>query len=141
LNRFVVDASIAIKWYLPENYNEEAAQLLDPRNELFAPDLLLSEIGNILWKRVIKGECSANKAFTIMRELQSHFLQIWGVGILAGDAFDIACRTKRTFYDSLYVALAVKKDCLMVTADLKLYNAIKKTSYKEYMLWVEDISL
>jgi predicted nucleic acid-binding protein len=140
LSRFVVDASVALKWYFPENHTEEAERLLKPGNELFAPDLLLSEIGNILWKRVTGSECSRNKAFTILRELQSHFLQIWEVVILSDEAFDIACRTKRSFYDSLYMALAVKTDCQMVTADLKLYNALKETSFKKYMLWVEDIT-
>ena len=140
MSRFVVDASVAIKWYFPENHTGEAERLLKPGNELFAPDLLLSEIGNILWKRVTGSECSRNKAFTILRELQSHFLQIWEVVILSDEAFDIACRTKRSFYDSLYVALAVKTDCQMVTADLKLYNALKETSFKKYMLWVEDIT-
>ena len=139
MNRFVVDASVAIKWYFPENYTEEAEQLLKSGNELFAPDLLFSEIGNILWKRVTASECSRNTAFAILRELQSHFLQIWEGFILSDEAFDIACRTKRSFYDSLYVALAVKTDCQMVTADLKLYNALKGTSLKKHMLWVEDI--
>ena len=140
MSRFVVDASVAVKWYFPEKYTEEAERLLNPGNELFAPDLLLSEIGNILWKRVMASECSRNSALTILRELQSHSLQIWEAAILSDEAFDIACRTKRSFYDSLYVALAVKTDCKMVTADLKLYNALKGTSLKKYMLWVEDIS-
>ncbi len=140
MSRFVVDASVAVKWYFPENHTEEAEQLLNPGNELLAPDLLFSEIGNIVWKRVTAGECTRNKAFTILGELQSHFLQIWEAGILSDEAFDIACRAKRSFYDSLYVALAVKTDCRMVTADLKLYNALKGTSLKKHILWVEDIS-
>ena len=140
MSRFVVDASVAIKWYFPENHTEEAERLLKPGNELFAPDLLLSEIGNILWKRFTASECPRNKAFTILRELQSHFLEIWEVVILSDEAFDIACRTKRSFSDSLYIALAVKTDCQMVTADLKLYNALKGTLFKKHMLWVENIS-
>ena len=139
MNRFVVGASVAIKWYFPENYTEEAERLLKSGNELSAPDLLFSEIGNILWRRVTASECSRNTAFAILRELQSNFLQIWEGFILSDEAFDLACRTKRSFYDSLYVALAVKTDCQMVTADLKLYNALKGTSLRKHMLWVEDI--
>ncbi len=46
-------------------------------------------------------ECSRNTAFAILRELQLHFLQIWEGFILSDEAFDIACRTKRSFYESL----------------------------------------
>lgn len=139
MSRFVVDASVAIKWYMPEDHAVEADRLLDPQNILQAPDLLLSEVGNILWKRVLKGECPVNKADSILSELQTKFLQIWRAGLLLNDALNIACDTKRSFYDCLYVALAVKNDCRMVTADLKLYNALKKTSFKNYILWVEEI--
>lgn len=139
MSRFVVDASIAIKWYLPEDHAVEADRLLDPQNILQAPDLLLSEVGNILWKRVLRGECPVDKADTILRELQGNFLQIWRAGVLLNDALTIACHTKRTFYDSLYVALAVMNDCRMVTADKKLYNSLKNATFKKYILWVEDI--
>ncbi|HHT9111523.1 MAG TPA: type II toxin-antitoxin system VapC family toxin [Candidatus Brocadiaceae bacterium] len=43
MNKFVVDASIAIKWYLPENFSEYAGRLLNPFFELLVPELLFSE--------------------------------------------------------------------------------------------------
>lgn len=48
MNKFVVDASVAMKWYLPENYSEHADRLLNPFFELLVPELLFSEIGNVL---------------------------------------------------------------------------------------------
>ena len=47
----VVDASIAIKWYVDEVHTSDAEQLIDGRFELHAPELILSEFGNILWKK------------------------------------------------------------------------------------------
>ena len=139
MNKFVVDASVAIKWYLPENYSEHADRLLNPFFELLVPELLFSEIGNVLWKRVMKSECPYDKAIKILKAIESLPFQIWDTRILAVEALDIACRAKRTFYDSLYLSLAARNGCQMVTADLKLYNAIKKTSLKRSVLWVEDM--
>jgi len=139
LTRYVVDASVAIKWYLPEEYSDYAERLLSPSVELLCPDLLFSEIGNTLWKYISRSECPYDKAMKILHELQSNILHIYGSALLATDALYIACRTKRTFYDSLYVALATRAACRLVTADLKLYNALKATSMKKYMLWIADI--
>lgn len=139
MNRYVVDASVAIKWFLPEDFSEHSERLLSSSVELIFPDLVISEMGNILWKYIARGECSHNKAIGILRQIQSPTLHMWSTAIIAEDALVIACRTKRTFYDSVYIALAVKAECRMVTADLKLYNALKGTSLKKHILWIEDI--
>jgi predicted nucleic acid-binding protein len=46
----VVDASVTIKWFVPEPLSDEADRLLGGGDALFAPDLLLLEFGNTLWK-------------------------------------------------------------------------------------------
>lgn len=138
---YVVDASVAIKWYLPEEHSIHAARLPLLGVSLHCPDLMFAETGNILWKYVQCSECSHNKAVSILKELKALSLKVWNTPLLAEKAFEIACRTKRTFYDSLYVALAVKNDCRMVTADLKLYNALKKTALRKHILWIEDIPI
>ncbi|MBI4844316.1 MAG: type II toxin-antitoxin system VapC family toxin [Nitrospirae bacterium] len=136
---YVIDASVAIKWYLPEEHSIHAARLPHLAVSLHCPDLLFAETGNILWKYVLRSECTHGKAVTILKELQALSIKVWDTSQLAVEAFDIACRTKRSFYDSLYVALAVNKDCRLVTADLKLYNALKQTTFKKHILWIEDI--
>ncbi|RJQ20811.1 MAG: PIN domain-containing protein [Nitrospiraceae bacterium] len=136
---YVIDASVAIKWYLPEEHSIHAARLPLLAVSLHCPDLLFAETGNILWKYVLRSECTHGKAVTILSELQALSIKVWDTSQLAVEAFDIACRTKRSFYDTLYVALAVKNDCRMVTADLKLYNSLKATPLKKHILWIEDV--
>jgi len=48
---YVVDASVVIKWFVPEILEAEAKRWLDSSNVFYAPDLLLPECGNILWKK------------------------------------------------------------------------------------------
>ena len=56
--RLVVDASVAVKWLLEEEYSADARRLLEQGHELYAPRLLASEIGNSLWKNVRTGNWS-----------------------------------------------------------------------------------
>ena len=141
MNRFVVDASVAMKWYLPESHSADAEKLLSGEFRLLAPDLIVSEVGNILWKRVMRSELSVPKAKSIMAAFAKLPLTILPANALAENAMTIACGLKRTFYDSVYLALAMTADCRLVTADRKLFEAIVNNAgpAKQHVLWIEDI--
>jgi predicted nucleic acid-binding protein len=139
VSRYVVDASVAIKWYLPEIHNAEAQRLLQTGTVLLAPDLIFSEVGNILWKRVRASDLTEGEAEVVLQSLGQSHLAISPSWPLVMLALEIACQTQRTVYDSLYLALAVREKVTLVTADQKLYNAIHSTSLAGYVLWVEDI--
>lgn len=139
MSRYVVDASVAVKWYLPEIHDAEARRLLTGEKELFVPDLIFSEVGNILWKRVRSGQMLEPEAETVLLSLGSLSLTTAPSWPLVLPALTIACQTQRTVYDSLYLALAVRESVVMITADEKFYNALQTTPLKSYVLWVEDI--
>jgi predicted nucleic acid-binding protein len=140
VSRFVVDASVAIKWYLPEPNSADADRLLSGGFQLLAPDLLFAEVGNILWKRVMRSEITVQKAQIILHALESLPLNLQPASVLAENAMTVACGLKRSFYDSLYLALALMEDCRMVTADGKLFDAVKDAApIKKHILWIEDV--
>ena len=140
MNSFVVDASVAMKWYLPESHSADAEKLLSGEFRLLAPDLIVSEVGNILWKRVMRSELSVPKAKSIMAAFAKLPLTILPANALAENAMTIACGLKRTFYDSVYLALAMTADCRLVTADRKLFEAVKDTGpIRKHLLWVGDV--
>ena len=141
MNSFVVDASVAVKWYLPEPHSADADRLLAGAYRLLAPDLIVSEVGNILWKRTMRSELSVSKAKSIMAAFAELPLTLLPANALAENAMTIAFALKRTFYDSIYLALAMTADCSLVTADRKLFDAIVKDAgpAKQHILWIEDI--
>ena len=138
MSRYVVDASVAIKWYLPEIHDAAARRLLIEGHTLLALDLLFSEGGNILWKRVRSGELSAVEAETILKSLGGLGLSIFASWPLVLLALDIAVQTQRTVYDSLYLALAIREQAILVTADSRFYHALETTPLAPHLLWVED---
>ena len=138
MSRFVVDASVAVKWYLPEIHDASARRLLAGRHDLLAPDLLFPEVGNILWKRVRAAQMTEAEAQTVLGSLGSLNLTVSPSWPLVLSALAIACPTQRSVYDSLYLALAVREQAVMVTADEKLYNALQSTPLAAFVMWVED---
>ncbi len=135
----VVDASVVIKWHVAEVHSDAALRLLgDDVPALHVPDLVFPEVGNILWKKVRRGDLTEEQARGIARLVTVAPVSVHPSSPLLEAALEIATRTGRTVYDSLYVALAVQIDGRVVTADEKLYNTLKDGPLGANILWVED---
>lgn len=139
MSHFVVDASVAVKWFFPEIHGDAALRLLDDDHDLLAPDLIFSEVGNVLWKRVQRKEVTVREASTTLKGFVSLPFQIYPSRPLMSLALEIACRSQRSVYDSLYLAVAVLRQCPMVTADRRLHDALKSGPFSANLLWVGDV--
>jgi predicted nucleic acid-binding protein len=127
----VVDASVAVKWFLPgstEPLGNQAAALLDlyDRNQtqFVVPDLFYVEITSAIWKAVRVGRVSrafGDQALALLTERE--FATVPSLKLLDG-AFQIAADYGRTVYDTLYVALALQTKSQLITADERLANAL-----------------
>jgi predicted nucleic acid-binding protein len=135
----VVDASVAVKWFVPENHSAEALRLLDARFRRHIPVLLHTEFGQTIWKKIYqRKEMEAADGTSILRGLMIMALEVHAVTPLVEPALDIALATGRTVYDSIYLALATALGCKLVTADQKLYNALQNGPFAADVLWVAD---
>jgi predicted nucleic acid-binding protein len=123
----IVDSSVVAKWFLPEEHSDEARALLTGAVELIAPDLMPIEVASVAWKRVQRGELTAEEATALVHDLVTLPVRIEPSDNLIESALELALVTKRTVYDCLYVALAVAHDCEFVTADERLVNALAAT--------------
>ncbi len=139
MNTLVIDASVAIKWFLPERYSINAIRLLDAGNELVAPDLIFPECGNVLWKKWLRQELEADVIPVLLGDLRRMNIRIVPSFSLINEASGIAVGWRRSFYDSIYLALAVAFNCRMITADEKLCNALKGTPLAERMVMIGDM--
>jgi predicted nucleic acid-binding protein len=128
---WVVDASVAAKWFLPrtgETLADEAIELLrrytDGQIRLLVPDLFWAEFANILWKAARQGRWARSAADEALRAMTTRNLPTAPSLILLDEAFAIAMAFGRSVYDGLYVALAIHSKAQLVTADEWLANAL-----------------
>ncbi len=99
---YVVDASVAVKWLLPEPGSDHALRLQDPAFELHSPALLDVEVTNILWKSLRQGRLVLAEAEARMSDLPFWPVQRHADSSLLPNAFEIAAQTGRSVYDCLY---------------------------------------
>ena len=140
MKKYVVDASVAVKWFIPEIHTDAALRLLKEERELIAPDLFLPEFANVLWKKIRRNELSEVDARDILNALSTVPIQLHSASTLVNPAFEIARALDRTVYDSLYIALAESEVCELVTADQRLFNALQQTPLQRRVVWVESIT-
>ena len=112
----VIDASIAIKWVIEEDGTPQALILLR-HAKLIAPELLIAECANILWKKVKRQELSKTEALLAARLLQAAEIELMPARGLLEAAARIAIEVDHPAYDCLYLALAIESDCRFATAD------------------------
>ena len=131
MNRFVLDASVALKWAVPpasEPLASESLQLLRQyahgEIDFLVPDIFWAEIGNVLWKGSRQRRWTQATAEHIAAEMKAQkFTTVPSLALMT-DALKIAFTYDRAVYDCLYVALAIQSKVEMITADERLANAL-----------------
>ena len=115
--RITVDASIVIKWFVAEPLSRESRLLLARHMEFQAPDLLLPEFANTIWKKVRRGEIADPEPF--LNELRSltELIALYPSEVLIERASHMAFELDHPVYDCLYLACARITDTPLVTAD------------------------
>jgi len=128
MSLYVIDAGIAVKWFLSETHSDKARQLLEQYQQriidLVAPDLLIAEGANVFWKRAVRGDLTAQEAAGNLQDLLAINLPLVSSTSLAASALSLAQTHHRSVYDCLYLALALERGCEFVTSDERLCNAI-----------------
>ena len=138
MSAFVIDASVAVKWFFTEIHEVSALKLFRG-HELLVPDVFFAEIGHALMKRVQRREATMTVATTALETLAGMVFQIHPAHAISPLALDLAVRFRRSFYDSLYLAVALLRHCQLVTADGPLYRALEHTPLRSHVLWVADV--
>lgn len=115
---YLLDASVAVKMVISEPGTPAALKLL--RQPLVAPDLLLPECANILWKAVRRGDLDPPQAELACATLLALPFEIVASRALLPGALARAVALGHPAYDCLYLELAARRALPLVTADKRL---------------------
>jgi predicted nucleic acid-binding protein len=141
VTKWVIDANVAIKWVLPEIYSDTALSILDnDDDQLLVPDFFFSEITNIFWKRIQRGELSLTEAREGLKNIKQVDFEVFGSYDLVAQALEISVEVKQAIYDCIYLALAIDNDCCMVTADERFINAVRQNAAIDSIVWLGNLS-
>ena len=121
----VIDASVAVKWFVAEEGHASAVALLGQNEALIAPDLIFAETANVLWKKLRKGEATPDQAFRACHVLSDFFSRIIANAHLIVEAFELAKRIDHSVYDCVYLACAQQQGAKLVTADKKFVERVR----------------
>lgn len=140
---YIVDSNIVAKWLLPEPDSDRARTLIDPQLYLRAPDLLLPELANVLWKGARRGDLTTSDSNELLNRFVHHHVDVT-VRLLPSklvikQALQIATAEGHSVYDCIYLALAVQARCVLITADDGLVKAIQSDLLKPHIISLGDL--
>ena len=127
----VVDASVALRWYVQASDSEAAIALLAGDEPLVAPDLVVAEVTNAAWKLVRAGAIGGEHGARIAAAVPTAFSALIGAARLSARAFALAHELDHPVYDCLYLALAELEDARMITADQRLLTRLRGSAWQE----------
>lgn len=138
MKRVVVDASVAAKWVVPEEFSEQADLLKE--NALCAPAHWQAEAVNVLWSKVYRGDLLPADVIERARALMQAPVESVPLPALMDMALKQSLAYRITIYDSLYLALAVAREITFVTADRKLFrNLSGDPNLISLVRWIGDL--
>lgn len=141
MSLLIIDASVALKWFLPdENYSRNALQLLDKyiENEITfaAPSLLEYEVVNGLIVAQRKGRIPKEAILTAIDGFINLGIGLQNISHLFEKVIHLCITCNISAYDASYLAIAQEKRAPLITADERLFNSIKEEV--SWVKWLGD---
>jgi predicted nucleic acid-binding protein len=135
---FVVDASVAVKWFVAETDFLVADELSAGNHRLFAPRLILTEVANALGRKAMAGLMSVAEACLYLRSLPQYLDDVLAVDDLIEPALKNACALRHPIYDLIYLEVARRLGAQLVTADRRFTARIVGTDVARHVTLLAD---
>ena len=141
MRAFVLDASVAVKWVVEEEFTDRALGMLEASADLSAPGHWLGEVATALWAAAaVHRVVPRAQVDDRLRWLTELGVRETPVASLISSAAALAFELHATPYDTLYLALAERLRVPLVTADRKLFDkASAVPRLAPLTVWVGDL--
>jgi predicted nucleic acid-binding protein len=135
---FVVDASVAVKWFVAGTDFLVADELSAGNHRLFAPRLILTEVANALGRKAMAGLMSVADVCLYLRSLPQYLDDVLAVDDLIEPALKKACALRHPIYDLIYLEAARRLGAQLVTADRRFTARIAGTDLARHVTLLAD---
>lgn len=136
--KYTVDASVVVKWSVTEELARNAKLLRTHRLDLHAPDLLLAEFVNVLWKKSRRGEIPDAVQYLGEIPRLKEDITLHPMPSLIGRASRILLALDHPVYDCLYLACAEGTGSQLVTADRRFANKVRASEVEIPVRYLGD---
>lgn len=133
----VVDASVAVKWFVPESRSADAHDLMSvPR--LIAPTLIRTEVASALSKKARVRLVSVEHATEYLAILPRFFDELIETHELLPAALAMANEIDHPIYDCIYIEAARRLNTIMVTDDIRLMEKLGRSAFARFAVALAD---
>lgn len=126
----VIDASVAVKWFVPESEHDLALSVLGSGQRLVAPELVVSETMHVLRKKIRSGDVREEQFLRAAAELPRDFDDLVPVVRITDEASRLSLKLDHGFYDCVYLALAMTSGAEFLTADEAFVRKIDQAGFR-----------
>jgi predicted nucleic acid-binding protein len=127
--RYVLDASVAFKWFVPEADSAKADRLRDDFragvHDLLSPDIVPQELAHALTRAEREGRIPVGDALRFWADAMATPPRLFPSHSLIARAITISSSIRIGVHDCVYVALAEREGCELVTADDRLVRNVQ----------------
>ncbi len=136
MSMLVIDASVMVKCAVTESGSSSARTIVTGDSNVTAPELILAECANALWKRVHRGLASREEISSALVTLLDIPTILLPLRDLTPAAMAISLELDHRIYDCYYVAAAIQNDCALATADAQLASLAARAGLASRVLFV-----
>ncbi len=116
----ILDASAAVRLIVGDPATADLAELIREAPLVLAPELMLTEVANTLWKLQRAEQLAGLNPQQLLAEAHDLVDRVEPDRHLHVEALALACHLDHPVYDCLYLALARREAATLLTADRRL---------------------
>jgi len=137
----IIDASILASFLIKDEFYDLSEKFLrEHAGELKAPDIIIAEVANVIWKHIVVVRRIPSSLVDDLIDLFYILvttIEIYDSLPLLKDAFKISIDVKISIYDALYIALSLNSRDKFATFDRTLFESVRETKYSNLIILLE----
>lgn len=103
-----------------EDYYEQAIVAIETAEQIIVPDSLFAELGNVVWQWIQFRQLPIRTGLEVLEDAEALVDKIIPTTHIREVALELAVQASHPFYDTLFIAAAIREQVQVITFDRKL---------------------